>query len=66
MTDLFAGVSLDELVADVGTPEVDSDRRTLELGCDCVSQHNPDPVFLVKHHVLPKSWGGGDELGNIA
>lgn len=32
--------------------------------CLCVVQHVPEVHALCTHHILPKSWGGGDEPTN--
>lgn len=27
-------------------------------------RHSPKPAYLQKHHIVPKSWGGLDEVSN--
>lgn len=33
--------------------------------CKCVRTHVPKVTHVHRHHILPKSWGGGDEEDNI-
>lgn len=34
------------------------------MTCPCVSNHNPEPRLLHRHHILPLSWGGKREPAN--
>jgi hypothetical protein len=48
----------------VATPGGPAERK---LPADCPGQaiHRPAPLRLVTHHVVPQSWGGRTEPGNL-
>lgn len=33
--------------------------------CQCVKYHTPKVTHVHRHHVLPLSWGGGNEQSNL-
>lgn len=33
--------------------------------CDCVTDHNPNPMELHRHHILPLAEGGDSSEGNL-
>jgi 5-methylcytosine-specific restriction endonuclease McrA len=37
----------------------------MAVHCPCVKYHSPAPAYLQRHHILPLSWGGKTELGNL-
>lgn len=36
-----------------------------EMRCQVHRYHSPVPLNSATHHILPRSWGGGDEAANL-